>query len=350
VKKERLLLPLLLFAAAAGTMRADSGEKELRLLSFIDYAGHVFHATSSLESGDPYSLGSYGMHLLFDGDNYTGWSEGAAGDGTGEVLWLRMDPEADTLLLKNGFARRKDLFEKNNRVKKVDLSIWSGVLPAGMVTEVGPAYVIAPETETRGLLLEDTSELREYSLPFEQPLPKAGGSIDSEEFLDFAAARGLPEAEERRDLFLRIEITEVYPGSLWNDTCLTELRIFSKKFFRAEEDYSSELYSSDTDTAGTLCYLSPEGYRRNLFRERGFLFDPYLTSEDGRWCVAFRTPAETGGRVETDYVLFRLPYPEAHKNPDFAAGLATGLIPVDFLNDEEEAVLLFDDGSRVRLE
>lgn len=345
MKKITPILAAILYLTAGGSSWADGGAGELRQVNFSDYAAHVYRASSSLESEGPYSLGPYGMHLLFDGDGYTGWSEGAAGDGRGEVLWLRLDPGADTLLLRNGFARRQDLFEKNNRVRSLDLSIWGGVLPAGMVTEIGPMYVMAPETESRSLVLEDTPELREYELPFDRTVLEGPCSISEKEFRDFARALGLPETEERRDLFLRMEITDVYPGSLWNDTCLTELRVFSEENFKA-----TEVYTDDIEAAGAIHYDTPERYRRTLYRDREFLFDPYLVSDNGRWCVAFQSPAEAGGRVETEYVLFHLPYPELHENRDFTASRAEGLLPVDFEEEGDAVYLLFDDGSRIRLE
>lgn len=345
MKKRIPILAAILLLAAGGTSWADGGAKELRQVNFSDYAAHVYRASSSLESEGFYTPGPYGMHLLFDGDGYTGWSEGVGGDGKGEVLWLRLDRGADTLLLRNGFARTKELFEKNNRVRSVDLSIWGGVLPAGMVTEIGPIYVLAPETGSRSLVLEDTPELREYKLPFDQRVLEGSCSISEKEFRKFARTQDLPEAEERRDLFLRMEITDVYPGTLWNDTCLTELRVFSKEKFRA-----TEVYTDDIEAAGAIHYDTPERYRRTLYRDREYLFDPYLVSGDGRWCVAFQTPAEVGGRVETEYVLFHLPYPELHENRDFTASRAEGLLPVDFEEEGDAVYLLFDDGSRIRLE
>jgi hypothetical protein len=319
----------LLLASAVIFPAAAAGQE----LPMTDYAGHLFHASSSLDG--------YGMELLFDGDSYTGWAEGLPGTGEGVVLWAAFDPGSDTLLVRNGFSRSRALFYKNNRVRSMKLSLYRGFQPAGMVTEIGPLFIIRPLSSSFSITLKDTMELQEIELPFGRDL--LSGQPPSDEdlrfFMDYAGRKGLPTELEADYLVLKMEITEVCPGSTWNDTCLTELRLFS------EYDFSSAEVSGEN---GTLYYSSPTG-RRILCRDREYLYDPYLVSRDGSWCIAFKTPAVAEGRVESSFSLFRLPRPEPYRNGRFEGAIDAGLIPVDFEERPEGLYLLFDDGSDLRL-
>jgi hypothetical protein len=318
-----LLASTVIFPAAA------AGEE----LLMTDYAGHFFHASSSLDG--------YGMELLFDGDSYTGWAEGLPGAGEGVVLWAALDPGSDTLLVRNGFSRSRALFYKNNRVRSMELSLYRGFQPAGMVTEIGPLFIILPLTSSISITLEDSMELQDIALPFERDLLSGQPPSDEELrfFTEYTRRNNLSRESEAENLILRMEITDVYPGSTWNDTCLTELRLFSEDDFSSAEVYGEE---------GSLFYSSPTG-RRILCRDREYLYDPYLVSRDGSWCIAFKTPAVAQGRVESSFSLFRLPRPEPYRNGRFEAAIDAGLIPVDFEERPEGLYLLFDDGSDLRL-
>lgn len=343
MKNRYFTIQILVLLVTAGLLFAEEQSGKFSKLALSDTYAYGFNASSSLDQEGPFDRSEYGMHQLFDGDVYTGWAEGVAGPGIGEVLWLEVDHGADTVLLRNGFARTQTLFEKNNRIKSVEVSIWSGINPPMAISEIGPVYVIAPETEGHTILLADTMELREYSLPFDWSAIPLGGSISEEDYIDYVKANSMPQAVGARDLLLRIEITDVYRGSTWDDTCLTELRAFSKAEFTVTSVY-------DPYDDGVVYYDTPERKGQCLYKNRDYLYYPYLVGSKGRWAVAFETPAESDGRVETSYVLFRLPYPEIHTDPGFARKRRAGLVPVDFEDADDESVfLLFDDGSKIRL-
>ncbi len=105
--------------------------------------------------------------MVFDGDVSTGWSEGAKGDGAGEELWLVVRPGTDTLALINGFARSAILYEKNNRVAKLNAAIYGGIVPPAMVTEFGRLFLVTPLLRSSEILtvsLEDTDQLQTHKL------------------------------------------------------------------------------------------------------------------------------------------------------------------------------------------
>ncbi|MFP4114629.1 MAG: NADase-type glycan-binding domain-containing protein [Spirochaetales bacterium] len=339
----RIAAALLICICLAPPLAAQTTDEqqELYRLLFTDYLGYTFRASSTLESSDYPYTGDYGMQVLFDGDQYTGWSEGTDGDGTGEALWLEIEAGCDTLLLKNGFGRSMDLFSKNNRVASLDVTLWIGYLPAAMVTEHGPLYVVADTGQQESLRIEDNREVQEHRFAFDYEAAQRRGLQLEDRFMGFAVEEDLPPSIEKMVFLLRMEITGVYRGNRWNDTCLTELRCFDSASFEPVEMDSLE---------GALRYREENGLWRFLYTEGGLLLDPYLLSPGGRWCVAFTAPRSAEGRVETGYALLRLPYPELYEHEGFEAAVYAGKQPIEFEEDGDAVDLIFDDGSTIRLE
>ena len=333
---------ILSFFFLPGLLHSQTNETVLETLHFSDYQGYIYRASSTLEADYHHEIGTYGMHTLFDGNYYTGWSEGTDGSGKGTVLWVEVPENADTLLVKNGFCRTAELFKKNNRIESFEITLWSGLLPAGMVTEFGPLYVIGPVSKAATLTLKDSMDIQNIALPFNYTEAKEKQQNYVEQFDTYAAENDLPPSIERRVYLLRMEITKVYKGSTWDDTCLTELRCFNSGSFTPASIQSRE---------GAIIYQAYNGRDRKLYSERGTSFEPYLISDNGRWCAAIETPInQPEGRVETSYALFHLPYPERHKNSAVINALESGLMPVGFTKDGGELFIQFDDNSAVRLE
>lgn len=306
--------------------------------------GYYFHSSSELNDPGSHQLGDYGMRRVFDGDRYTGWSEGADGDGVGEVLWLQVPEGADTLAVINGFARSLNLFQKNNRVKELEARLYYALLPEMMISELGPTYLKTATGMSTTLRLEDSPELEIYPLDFDWARVAAGYERVTAAYPDFAARDGLPPRLQDRTYLLRLEIRDVYTGTAWNDTCLTELRAFNAASLSAAEVYSREgqlRYSIESES-GLL--------RRVLYRERGAAYEPVELGPQGRWLTAIRTPLETGGRAATDFRLFKLPYPEPIELAAFSKAVSAGGIPIGFDRRSGLTLLLMDDGSEIELD
>ena len=108
------------------------------------------------------------------------WAEGVVGNGVGE--WLEISAKVpvllDTLQITNGLAVSDRLFEANNRIKKLDLSVNGG----------------APVTV----------QLPDQMDPFDIKLPETKEVVRN----------------------VRLTIREVYPGTKYQDTCVTRVRLF----------------------------------------------------------------------------------------------------------------------------
>ena len=313
--------------------------------------GYYFQSSSELNDPGSHQLGVYGMRTLFDGDRYTGWSEGVDGGGVGEVLWLQVPKGADTLAVINGFARSLNLFQKNNRVQELQVELRYALLPEAMLSELGPVYLSSPTGASTRLRLKDSAQLEVYTLNFDWDEVAAGYERVLAAYPDFADREGLPPYLQERTYLLRLEIRDVYPGTAWDDTCLTELRVFNAGALAA-----AEVYSRDGQLWYTIGKEGGEGNERNdsdsrrlIYQERGVAFEPVELGPRGRWLTTIRTPLEDEGRVATDFRLFKLPYPAPVELAAFTRTVSAGGIPIGFDYRAGKTLLLMDDGSEIEL-
>lgn len=115
-----------------------------------------------------------------DGDYNTAWVEGVDGTGAGQYIELDFDAKhaVNGIEISNGYRKRKDLYEKNSRVRTVRICFSDG-------------------------------EMEEYVLD---------DVFQGTQRIDFSKAH---ETE-----YIRIEIVDVYEGTKYQDTCITDMSIY----------------------------------------------------------------------------------------------------------------------------
>jgi hypothetical protein len=171
-------------------------EPDFDLEWFFNISKPYVSATSQLKEGNYiYRAGN-----TIDNDPETAWVEGADGSGISEKILFTVVPvygkEAGSYLVEkigiiNGFCKNRSLFFKNNRVKKIRL-VWYAYY--WEVLEETEDNVIAHE---KIIELKDTMQMQ--YIEFDKPV--------------------------RMYQFL-LEILEVYKGSVYDDTCLSEVKVF----------------------------------------------------------------------------------------------------------------------------
>lgn len=330
----------ILFAALTIPPALAAAPEDYEEILTVDLYGQVFASTSELEAPAFGELGSYGAHTLFDGSRYTGWSEGVPGHGVGEALWIRIPHGTDTLLIINGFARSESLFRRNNRVQTAEVTLHHGFLPEGMVTEVGPVYVVEPLDRSLILRFQDHSELQEIRLPLGWEDVPVIQSYWRQLYDRLAAVRGLPPRMQDHAFFLRLEIREIYRGSEWDDTCLTELRAFNR-----DRASVTQIYEAN----GVLYYDTPDSQGRILAQSTRRLYQLIDGDDANRWALVAAVPKQAEGRVSTEYLLFQAPYPDPRRVPEVEEQLAAGAAPLGFSPGRSLTLLRFDNGITVEL-
>ena len=166
-------------------MRGKTADhKELQKSGRWFYIGREFTAaaSSSLKSDGGHT---YGPENLNDKDRDNTWAEGAEGDGIGESLTLTMKQPQNVTRLRiyNGYPE-KALFQQNNRVKKLAVSI-----------NGGKPFVADLEDGRDSVGYEGVSWARDCWVD----LPNDAGPVKT----------------------VKLAIEEVYRGTKFRDTCIS---------------------------------------------------------------------------------------------------------------------------------
>lgn len=147
-------------------------------------AGIDEYCVSSVLRSDNLNIYSYGPENLFDDDTDTAWVEGVPGQGIGQWIVVAFDRIRLVTLVEvvNGYAKDHLVFQKNSRVKDIKIE-FSG--------RDEPAYFKLKDSETP------------------QPVP-------------------LPDDAPLKAYWIKFTIESVYPGTKWEDTAISELRVVSE--------------------------------------------------------------------------------------------------------------------------
>ena len=334
-----LRLSLILFPMVSCTAQTDTAWGKLHLRSVTG-----LHASSSeLEQPDPFDApGPYGAHHLLDQDLSTAWSEGMEGPGLGEHVYLAVgDVFPEKLHIANGYQKSPGVFEANNRVKTLHVRLYAGFMIPGEATEVETVVRVRPFPQTHVISLADQTGVQEFSLPFRKEKAAAFVQECRVDFLsEFASeletvAAFSPTGEIQPEFhwIVQLEIKEIYPGTRWDDTCLSE--VWAEEEGQAGKPLKinvvREVYASDD---GNFIYVktnlpeqvilvdrSVEETGMGLPEGQSLALALMDVSPDGKWAlVNFMIGQEAGGRVEETSRLYYVPAlrwvkPEACGNP-----------------------------------
>jgi len=210
---------------------------------FLNDGRTRYYGSSELEDltveewGD---IGKYSAYQLFDKNLTTAWVEGVNGNGIGEyVLIGRGNDLPDKIHINNGYQKTESLYYKNNRPKTLKLSLYVAYHLSGDVTELGKMYQCLQYPDTTIIHLNDKMGTQVFELPFDIKKVK---SIESAGDADFEK-----EFEERVDEFIelehyygyiiKLEIIDVYKGSQWDDTCISDLWFSREKKEIVKNEY-----------------------------------------------------------------------------------------------------------------
>ena len=182
----------------------------------------------------------YAPKSTTDGNPATAWVEGAKGSGIGaEIIIPRLLDLNRPVELWAGYGKSETLFYANNRPKKVLVSVlkakgWGDWFEAHDATGCSGGYGAFQVAASHTVLLKDFNGYQELKLPhfviemyrdfpevyyrmdgtdrhFYEERVKAGGEPIKEAFWDYA-------------YFLKLEILEVYKGTKYDDTCISEIK------------------------------------------------------------------------------------------------------------------------------
>lgn len=152
----------------------------------------------------------YGPANLFDGDRGTAWCEGVSGNGIGQTItiYITNGVPFDRLLMWNGYQKNGTTFTRNARPKKIAVK-----------SQIEPKRTFTLPDTTKQLNLK------------------------------------LKTMTERSKIV--IEILEVYPGTHYQDTCISGLFVDLESGRKAE--YQSQMSSGSNASSGPGASQPPVG-------------------------------------------------------------------------------------------
>jgi hypothetical protein len=221
-----------------------------------------YYSTSSeLDAVDPFEgLGKYGGYNLFDRDPATAWVEGMEGDGVGEAFTIGIGEELkENMYILNGYQKSGELFKQNNRIKTLRLSLYIGFMIPGDVTEIYAYFYVVPFGEPKEIQLDDSFGLLTIPLPFDiagaEEFKENQREVFEEDFKTRIEAiqqvAGSDEMKTKVQYFLKCEILEIYKGSKYDDTCLSDIWTGSGEEAQpsgiAVDEVITEIYKDDDE-------------------------------------------------------------------------------------------------------
>ena len=266
---------------------ACSQKLPVQTLNLRDYNRELYSATSELDYSDMYTMGKYDPYNLFDRDNNTCWAEGKEDAGIGESVYWRIKADIPHITMVNGFAGSETLFQKNNRVKELSLSVYVGANLPGHVTEICISYDCIKFPKSKKLILKDTREPQKITFPFDW--------ADLKKFRQKAMQVLGPQL--KGEYILQMIIESVYKGTEYNDTCLSDIWVDSAI------DTIKNIYVNKWDNAVLMDTINETEIV--LVKDEASVFQILEVSKNKEWVIVIRMPAEAeGSRVETQYYLY----------------------------------------------
>lgn len=243
----------------------------------------------------------YGTLNLVDGDYSTAWIEGVEGSGAGQSVFISLPPNCQSINLHGGYGKSASLYTKNGRVKRLKLSCHIGINPTGYITELVTIFKTQKFAKEHYIDLKDEDNLQTFPFPFSQ-----AEIFDLEEKVKEQYLQKFDEPIYQVATILELQIEEVYGGSKYDDTCISEL-FFNDTYVPDYRNHSADkvlqVYVGE-ENEGRLLIDTKAQKAIAIIDDPEAVFQLIDVSSCNRWATVIRMPADLGeSRVETEYLI-----------------------------------------------
>ncbi|HUX96891.1 MAG TPA: hypothetical protein VMV47_14245 [Bacteroidales bacterium] len=149
---------------------------------------------------------TYSPGKISDNDPKTAWVEGVKGTGIGEVLIVPCLDLAKPVKIWAGYGKSQTVFTSNSRPKKIRTVIIRAELGGG--AQYGTDYENLKVISEGVVILGDKNGYQNLSIP---------------KFKVDTFFSQISNSYVKYEYLLGIEILEVYPGTKYEDTCISEI-------------------------------------------------------------------------------------------------------------------------------
>jgi hypothetical protein len=148
----------------------------------------------------------YSPGLVTDGDVKTAWVEGVDDYGIGELIIVSCIDLKKPLQIWAGYGKSPEIFAQNSKPKKIKTLIIRGDNPG--YTQYGTWYYNLQVIKQMDVELKDFNGFQPLTIP----------SFEITTYVD------LNENKTEYNYFLGIVIMDVFKGTKWSDTCISEIK------------------------------------------------------------------------------------------------------------------------------
>lgn len=149
----------------------------------------------------------YSGYSAVDGNTTTAWVEGVAGHGKGESLVITKLDLSKKMEILSGYGKSQALFVANSRPKMINIHIVRSLPQPGGQSQCGSNYEALKIISTSKVNLKDINQFQPLPIP---PFKKETYLFQNEQW-DY-------------QYWLMIELIDIYPGTKYQDTCISEIR------------------------------------------------------------------------------------------------------------------------------
>lgn len=150
---------------------------------------------------------TYSPGNVTDGDTKTAWVEGMTDYGIDEILIISCVDLKKPIQIWAGYGKSAVIFTQNSRPKKIKSMIVQAETPG--YTQYGTVYYnlkVVAQVETE---LRDENQFQSLTIPTFEIVSYLNKEQNS--YVDY-------------NYFLAIQILDVYKGTKWSDTCISEIK------------------------------------------------------------------------------------------------------------------------------
>lgn len=184
--EEEKFTPVVVTEAATEERLETEAETEEGIESEPQVSSHAltkaFDSLTASSTLQPSGSITYFPKNVMDGKPETSWTEGATGHGVGE--WIKLESGQDQVVtginIMAGYAKNDQIYQQNNRIKTLKVECSDGT--------------------SKVFTLEDLADYTAYQdLKFDSPVQTKS---------------------------IKLTIIDVYPGSKYEDTCISEISLY----------------------------------------------------------------------------------------------------------------------------
>jgi len=244
---------------------------------------------------------NYPPENLFDGNMNTCWVAGSVNKPGNSSLFLQLDTGNHTLNIFPGYGKSKTLYKQNARPKEIKLTVYPAYSWGGFAFNYGMSYLSAKFPFEVTFHIPDTFELRPIPIDFPEEMLK---QFKKKVQKKYRTSNEFPL--EISTMILKIEIMGTYPGSKYDDICISE--IFLNDRFVQNRPISFPKIKKVYENAEQNAILLDDSEKNAqvVFKDTSKVVQLLEVSPDKKWAIMLTMPNETEGRTETIYHLLDL--------------------------------------------